>query len=759
MPPLRLIQASFAAGELAPALQSRTDLQQYAAALRTCRNFYVRGTGALSNRPGTLYVADTKDGAPGRLVGFRFSADQSYVIEFGDYYAYFYTDGGQIVDGDGYPIEIETPYKFDELKDLKFAQSADMLFIVHPAHAPRVLVRYSHSVWTLEQIDFKKGPFMLANVDDAKKITPSGKTGSITLTANVDIFDVLHVGASFQLGHWTAANKINGKATPSEFGTSASIACQESWRLSTHGTWTGAFDIERSTDQGETWKVHRSYTASSDKNFDVTGDEQGMACLLRLRFTELGSGQCDYTLLVDGHIRYGIVRITAVTDARNAVADVIEPLGDTDPTEDWAEGSWSDFRGWPSVVGFYQDRLCFANTATEPQTIWMSQTSDYMNFAVSNPITDTDRLVFNLASRDVQTIRWMVDLGDLLVLTDTAVWSIGADGALTPTNAAQKKQDNHGAANVEPVAVGNQCLYAQTQGTRLRAVAYSFETAGYRGDDLSLLAAHLMETYRIIDMAFCQEPDPIIWMLREDGILLGLTYVPEQSIIAWHQHATHGKIESICAIPGDGYDELWAIVDRSAPIPDGGITPMATGGDDGRRVERFAMRKPTDDPASWHFVDCGMIYDGVPVDHFTDLWPLDGKEVAILADGKIVPRQTVQGGEITLPFAASNVHIGLPYTSDMAPMGLSADLQDGTMQSRLLQVTGVSIRLQDAIGGKIGPDTARLDRIDTGAGLFTGLIKARIASDYIIGATVWYRQDDPVPVTLLALLPEVTIGG
>jgi hypothetical protein len=744
--------------------KSRTDLQQYAAALRTCRNFYVRGTGAVSNRPGTLCVAATKDGEPGRIVGFKFSADQSYVIEFGQNYARFYTDGGQIIDNNGNPIEIETPYSFDDLSRLKFAQSADMLFIVHPDYAPRVLVRYSHSSWVLDQLDFKKGPFMLANVDDAKKITPSGRTGEITLTANFDIFNVKHVGALFQLGHWTAAYKISGKATSTSFGISASIACQESWRLSTHGTWTGAFDIERSTDQGTTWKVHRSYTASSDKNFDVTGDEQGMSCLLRIRFTELSSGQCDYTLLVDGHIRYGIVRITAVGDSNNALAEVIEPLGDTDPTEDWAEGSWSNYRGWPSVVGFYQDRLCFANTATEPQTIWCSQTSEYMNFAVSNPVTDTDRLVFNLASRDVQTIRWMVDLGDLLVFTDTAIWSIGADGALTPTNAAQKKQDNYGAANVEPVIVGNQCLYAQTQGTRLRAVSYSFESAGYRSDDLSLLAAHLTETYRIIDMAFCQEPDPIIWMLREDGVLLGLTYVPEQGIIAWHRHDTRGKIESICAIPGDGYDELWAIVDRSATMPESSITPMAAGGDGGRRVERFAMRKPTDDPASWHFVDCGMIYDGAPTDLLSDLWLLDDKEVAIVADGNVLPRQTVQGGKLTLPFAASNVHVGLPYVADMAPMGLSADLQDGTIQSRLLQVTGVFLRLQDTIGGKAGPDTERLDRVDIGSvgefiSLFSGLVKAQISSDYIIGATVWFRQDEPLPATVLAMLPEVTIGG
>ncbi len=572
MPSLRLIQASFAAGELAPALMSRTDLQQYAAALRVCRNFYVRSTGACSRRPGTLFVgrASSYGGLNTRLVRFQFSADQAYVIEFAAGICRFFTDGGLILDEYNSPVEVNTPYSDSvDLPKLKFAQSGDMLFITHPNYPPHVLIRHSHTQWEILHVDFKKGPFMLANTDDTKKITPSAKTGSITLTANFDIFNAGgvgnfgHAGALFQLGHWTPATKITGTATPAAYGASASIACQESWRLTTHGTWSGAFDVERSTDGGTTWKVHRSYTAESDKNFDITGDEEGQPCLLRIKFTALTAGQCNYILLVDGHVRYGVVRVMMVTDARHASADVLEPLGDVDPTEDWAEGAWSDYRGWPSAVGFFQDRLCLACTYTEPQTIWMSQTSDYTNFGVSNPVADTDRLVFNLASREVQEIRWLVDMGDLLVITNTAVWSIGADGALTPTNAAQKKEDNYGAANCEPVVVGNQCLYVQTQGTRLRRLTYSFENGGYRSDDLTLLATHLTEKYRIVQMAFAQEPDPIVWMVREDGVLLGLTYVPEQGIIAWHRHDTSGRVKNICVIPGAGYDELWLVVDRT----------------------------------------------------------------------------------------------------------------------------------------------------------------------------------------------------
>ncbi len=187
---------------------------------------------------------------------------------------------------------------------------------------------------------------------------------------------------------------------------------------------------------------------------------------------------------------------------------------------------------------------------------------------------------------------------------------------------------------------------------------------------------------------------------------------------------------------------------------------MPAGDPDVIFIERLAPDKPTTDTATWHYVDCGLVYQGTPQTVFSGLLHLGWREVAILADGKALPNQVVEyDGTLTLPQPASIVHVGLPYVSDMAPMGLSADLQDGTSQSRLLQVTGVFLRLQDTIGGKVGPDAARLDRVETGDTLFSGLVKANIASDYIIGATVWYRQDAPFPATILAMLPEVTIGG
>ena len=742
----RMMQNTFAAGELSPALMSRIDLPQYAAGCRTLRNFIVHSHGAISNRPGTRFVAAVKDSSKKvRLVRFVFSTTQAYVIEFGDLYCRFYMDGGQIVSG-GVPVEIVTPYKEADLPNLKFAQSADVLFIAHPNYAPRALTRYSHYDWTMEAITFKNGPFMLANLDGTKKLTPSAKTGNITLTSSFDLFDAKHVGALFEISHFVEAQTTSGAFLESG-SWPETVQGQGGWRLVTHGTWAGEFKIDRSIDGGSTWQKIRSYSGNKDKNYDVTGEESG-SFTLRVSATSLTDGTLYLALTIDEHIHHGIVKITGVNNARSASAKVVTALGGTTATDNWAEGSWSDYRGWPSVVGFYEDRLCLAANANEPQTVWMSQTSDYEDFGISNPMVDTDRLTINLVSRDVQNIRWMIDLGDLLTFTSSAIWTVGAaqDSPLTPSSIGQKRQDAHGGADVEPVAVGNEAVYLQTQGTRLRRVGYSFESYGYKSTDLSIFANHLLSP-NVVDLDYQQEPDSIIWMVRGDGALIGMTYVPEYDMAAWHRHDTDGYFENICVIPAEGYDELWAVVRRSS------------GGQTVRYIERFTHRKKSSDSKDWFFVDCGLSYDGIPADEFSGLDHLEGKKVAILADGVALAEQTVTGGKVTLADPASKVHIGLPYVSEVAPMGFVAQLESGTTQAMPIQLQDAVYRFEDSLGGKIGPEKDWMDEIDLGVSLFTGLYRFTIPSQYQVDGTLWYKQDKPLPVTIIAIMPEVNAGG
>ncbi len=893
--PMHLLQPSFGGGELAPALHGRVELAKHAVGCKTVKNFIIHPAGGASNRPGTRFVAAAKySDKLCRLVEFEFSTEQAYVIEFGDHYCRFYKDGGQIIHtvdtvstwateteysiADSVKVgaviyrcteahtsgattepgvgaewedvwiasnimEVYTPYVEADLARLRFTQSADVLYIVHPDYAPRTLTRTSHTSWELAAFEFEGGPFMIVNADENKTITPSGTTGDITLESSFDLFTANHAGSLFKLNHHVESQTINGSFVGVGFGTmrvggklrdkgdysptvkatgdwtlvlggslwvghpvllqksvdggqtwstvetymnngtytgavtetcllrvcrtesgvgtveytltaehEQELKCHGPWRLTTHGTWKAKIRLEKSDDNGTTWKAHRHYSSANDKNWDVTGEENE-PCLLRLQCYEYTSGTVEFDFTADPYTHGGIAQISSVTDSKHANAKVIEELGAVTATDDWAEGSWSDCRGWPSVVTFYEDRLCFGGTYHEPQGAWCSHTSDYTNFAISNPIVDTDRIALRLNSRKVNAIRGLVGLDDLIPLTSDSEWKVGSgDDIFAPATVRQKAQSYNGAADVEPLAVDNRVIYVQAKGSRLRDLGYSFEANGYAGHDLSIYAEHLVKGHELLELAYQDEPDHIIWAVRDDGVLLGLTYMNEQQVLAWHQHVTDGEFESICVIPADGYDELWAVVKRTI----NGATV--------RYVERFAERiADPDAPEDSFFVDCGLSYDDKAATSFAGLGHLEGEEVAILADGVPITRQEVTDGEITLPAEASVVHIGLPYTCDLEPLSIEAETDKGTLQSQLAQCAEIVIRFLNSGGGSAGPDTDNLDDIifeDISDGeLFSGLHKQSISSDWRMAGTILIRQDDPLPMTVLSIAPKVTVGG
>ena len=420
---IHAMQPSFTGGEFAPSLYYRTDLQKYATGCKILKNFIVHPHGGASNRPGLEFINEIKDGTKkARLIPFEFSIEQAYVIEFGDKYCRFYMDGGQIVSG-GNPYEIQTPYSEADLPLLKYTQSADVLYLVHPNYPPKTLTRTGHTNWTLADFDFKFGPYMRTNITSTT-ITLSSTSGNVTLTASAALFDSGHVG---------------------------------SW-----------------------WKV-----------------------------------------------RNGHIKITAFTDSTHVTGTVYEDaVSSATATDNWAEGAWSTYRGWPSCVMFCQDRLVFACTKTDPHGWWMSETGNYNSFIRHTDLEDTDGISGYLTSRKVNAIRNIIDLGDMLALTEGSEWHIGpgsGDGIIKPTSIKQVCEGHSGSSTVSPVLVKNRAIYVQPMGTILQDIGYSFENEGFAGDDLTLFASHLFRGYTVVDMAYQQEPDSIIWIIRSDGKAVAMT--------------------------------------------------------------------------------------------------------------------------------------------------------------------------------------------------------------------------------------------
>lgn len=414
---------------------------------------------------------------------------------------------------------------------------------------------------------------------------------------------------------------------------------------------------------------------------------------------------------------------------------------------------------YPGAVTYFEQRRCFAGTINKPQNMWMTRSGTESNMTYSIPTKASDSIAFRVVAREANTVRHLVPLSNLLALTSSAEWrvtSVNSD-ALTPTSISVKPQSYIGANDAQPVIVNTNVLYAAARGGHIRELAYSYQanlmTGGFLTGDLSLRAPHLFDGFTIVDIAVSKAPYPVVWMVSSNGKLLGLTYIPEQQIGAWHQHDTDGMFESVCVVAEGAEDVLYVIVRRTI------------NGVQRRYVERMRSRLFAT-PADSFFVDAGLTYSGPPATVISGLGHLEGKTVSILADAAVHRQMVVTGGAITLDNAASKVQVGLPITADFQTLPLAVQIP-GFAQGTRKNVDKVFIRVKDSSGIKSGPD-------------FNSLVEAKIRTTEpygsppmlqtreieVVNRAAWsdsgqvcIRQADPLPLTIVALTIDFATGG
>ena len=739
---------NFTGGELSPRLDGRNDLNKYSSGCKTLENMIIYPHGSAARRSGSRFIAEVKSSAAKtRLIPFEFSTTQTYMMEFGIQYIRFYKDNGQILEGDktisgatqanpvvitatshGYSngdeisitsvagmtelnnkrylvankttntfeitnvdgtningtsftaytsggvanrvYEISTPYLTAELFDIKYAQSADVMYITHPNHEVEKLSRTGHTSWTLSDVDFTKGPMQDANTTDT----------------------TLNPGAT-------------------AVGTGVSLAAS-----ATTGINSGSGFL--STDVGRFVFLHGGYA-----------------------------------------------KITAVTDTTNATIEILTTLSASTATADWRLGSFSDTTGHPSSVTFFEQRLVFAGTSNEPQTLFFSRSGDYENMDanIGGTIADDDAIIYTIASNQVNAIRFMTATRTLIVGTAGGEFTVsggGADVAITPTNILIKKQSNHGAANVDAISAGNATLFLQRAKRKIRELAYNFDVDGYLAPDMTILAEHITEG-GITQMAYQQEPNQIVWMTRSDGQLIGLTYQREQQVTAWHRQIFGGVFgsgnavcESVAVIPTDDTEyQVYVIVKRT-------INSITR-----RYVEYLNNFDFTEtDNTTFNFLDSQLDYSGSATTTITGLEHLEGQVVSILADGSTHPDKTVSSGAITLDRSSTKVKVGLSYTSLLQTMRLDAGAANGTSQGKTKRIYEITLRLFETVGVEVGPDLNNLERIpfrtsadpmNEGIPPFTGDKEVEFRGNYDTDGFIFVRQTQPLPLTILSLYPRL----
>lgn len=734
-----VIQRSFGGGELAPALHARADLAKYITGLRTCLNFIVLKAGGVSNRAGTRFIKECKTASPTVQILPYLSevVGGSILIEAGASYLRFYKNGAainvvappawsavtQYVNGDivveggvnyyaviaslnqqppnatfWYAMPgslLELPSPFPNLFD--WSQAGRTLTLTHEDVQWHELTYEADTRWTLKKIETKP------------KVQPPA---NVTLTA--------------------------GAAGTRRFAYVVTAA--------------GA-DYEESEASGQVINVGCAEPTPNAPNV-IQWDAV--------------AGSPEYYIYADiyDNNTYGFLGTATGVTKFNDIGFV----PDFTVTPPIPRVLFTTANNFPKVSATHQQRRFAGYTNTTPDGIFGSRVGFASNFGISSPLQDDDALTFRIAGSHHHPIRHMRGLKvGLVVLTDGGGWTVhgGQDGVLAP-NSINPDQDTYvGSSTVRPVVVGSSIIYVQARGSIWRDLQFNVEVEGLAGRDLTVFSTHLFtgRTFRRIDYAL--DPHSIVWGIRDDGVLLGNTYLREQEVWGWHRHTTDGFFWDVCVVPEASGDVVYFIVRRT-------INAATV-----RYIEKLEKREI--DAALFDqqafFVDAGLSYSGAPVNNVGGLQHLQGKVCAVLGDGGVVydgsptgasaANFTVNAGgtfPVNFPASYSNIHVGLPIRfADIETLDL--DVAGVAVRDKQKAVGPVNILIdRSSRSFSAGPTVANLRQYkpptwETTADEFTGQVEINTTKAFGKYGRVIIRQTDPLPLTILGIIPVVDLGG
>lgn len=717
-----------------------------------------------------------------------------------------YTSGGTV----SRIVEVATPYATADLTGLKFAQSADTLYVAHANYAPIKITRSSDTAWTVTEMVFLDGPYLQqpttatsltlsadGNVipDMTSNSTPSGNATAsqgagtswncmdrriITTFSQTDNgagWIEYDAGSPKTVVGYTIRPNSAGTGYPSDFvfqGFDGVDWITLDARLGEifGGSELKSFEFKNTTSYDKyrlKWTDNEgggSTTRISELGFTESPVTMADITMTASAVTDINEGQGFLATDVGRPVRFrgsdGIWRwfsITAHTSATVVDGKLYgQHMPDLEPTATWRMGAWSVETGYPGSVTFFEERLVWARTNTEPQKVWGSKTFGFDDHGVSTPLVDDDAFSIEIASDQVNEIKWISEASDLLIGTSNAIRTLGPSDtskAFSATNVRQRRHTTVGSSALQPARIGSVALYADQFAKSLRELFFSFENNAFTAPELTILSDHLLAS-GIVDLAFAESPDSILWIALASGDLVSLTFERDQRIVGMARHLlaggaadVQGSVESIATIPGPLASEVWLVVRRTI----GGIVR--------RYVERLStpFEGMTIEDAT--FLDGFLQAKGMPGSYVAGLNHLEGETVAVFADGTVQADQTVSGGRVTLSGGqmASTITVGLRYESKIKQLRPPLTAQNGSHLGRLKSVPEVFVDVHETLGLKVGADGAEAELLGRAAGepmdqqipLRTGSFKMHFPGGWRSSAEVSILSEQPLPATIRAI--------
>jgi hypothetical protein len=764
----RKLKTTFTGGEFSPALAARVDLEKYNTGLKVAKNTFVHPHGGVSNRAGFEFVSYTRQGGLTIQVPFIASieTDETYALLFSDERIMFTRNGAPVLEPAVAGVAVT-----DNTGDARFTKAAH---------------------------GFADGDYIVWF--DATNIDLQGRMLEVELV-DANTFDLFFmdgnpVGYAMASagGAFTVRRRYSITTPYPEADIRAISYAQDNdvmylahvnhapRKLSRYGDTDWEMEVIDFTPQMPA-PVGLSVVVTDGAGHDPALDE---TVYYRVAAISATTGEeslpsapvfanCDLALQgakntlswtaganVDRYIVYkdtaGVYGFIGATKNPTFVDNNI-----TEDTSDGPQAAVNPFDGpgyYPRTVTLHEQRLVWASLANDPQAVFLSQSTILENYGAASPAKADDAITFRLRSRERQYIYSLVSTSaGLAMFTSTTEWMVSGgnnEAYLTPTNPVPRPQTRRGSYYLPPLLVGDVIMYAQARGGVVRDFAYSFEDDTFNGPDRTILARHLFEHRRIVSWCYAQSPYSIVWAVLDNGVLLSLTYMREHDVWGWTPHETAGLVQSVMSLPEGDEDAVYITSSRTID------------GVEYQFHERMASRRVRSSE-DWFFVDCGLRYTGDPVSAVGGLHHLNGMDVAVLADGYVLEGLTVLDGRVELDGAYSNVVVGLPYAAEIETLDLDmGNIPElGVIQGREMTIPQLLIHVEHTRGIWTGQNRGSMNEWkqrsteNYGAAIepFTGKFSMDFDPDYDTTGNIVIQQRYPLPMTILAVAPDVSVGG
>lgn len=736
----RRMLTNFSKGELSPKLDGRPDLAAYFEGVRTAENWWLLRQGGLERRYGTRFITEVKTSAKDTIIlPFEASVNDAFIVEVGDLYTRFYKNKAQIQVA-SVAVELVSPYTEAQLRAIHFTQSVDVMYMFNEANRQRKLSRISDTSWAINPITPIPPPSFEKDTDISLGATLTlGATSGLNIlaTASAGVFLNADVGRIIVVGA--------GRGIIITFTDTSNV------RIDIIDVFASVGPIASGS-----WLIRNSPQTTLDPNVKapVGALVTLVAGVAAFRNEDIGKFITIYG---------GLVKITTRDSSTQVKGELLAEMTGTasaDPAAAPAGAwtleveSWSVTNGFPRTGNFFQGRLGQAATPAQPTTWWLSASDDFENFAVG--IAADRAIEYTIASSRLNRLEWMLDHSDLFFGSSGAELAAQSGKTDEPFGGdvipLVRSFTANGSAAIQAQLIANRVLFVDRSLRKIFNIAFDLEQDKNDSIELTGLADHITEGgIRLGQMAFAKRPDPRLFLVREDGQMIVLTFYPQEKVVGFTRLVTDGTFEAVAAIPHPAgttlhNDEVWVVVKRTI------------NGSTKRYLEVFEDNHETLTTRSWKSLqtDCAVVYNGVSTNTITGLGHLEGKTVDVITDGGYRGTKVVSGGQVVMAEAFTEAEAGLHYNSlgvTMRP-GIEGSVIEGIPRSW----NKIWARLLNTIGGHLNGEEIQYAPSDLDSlGLFSGDRNVS-GQGWDTNGRITFEQRLPYPMTILSLFGTLSVG-